>query len=65
VARAALAQDADGDWFLRARAILPSAYERRLHGALLDAWHGDLEYMQHAPSRDDEVPVATRSETIN
>jgi hypothetical protein len=65
VVRAALAQDADGDWLLRVRALLPSAYERQLHGALLDAWHSDLEYMQHAPSRADDVPVATESETIN
>lgn len=65
VARATLSFDEDGDAFLRARTLLPPTYERRLYGALLDAWHSDLEFMAHAPAVDKALPVIEGSETIN
>lgn len=66
VARATFAQDRDGDWFLRVRALLPPTYERRLFGALMDAWHDDLEYVAHAPSAQaPTAPLDADDETVN
>jgi hypothetical protein len=65
VARATLSIDDEADAFLRTRTLLPPTYERRLYGALLDAWHSDLEFMAQAPTQEGASPLAQESETVN
>ena len=49
VARFMFGRDAEGTWFVRIRALLSGAYERRPFGLLLDAWHEDLAVLRTAP----------------
>ena len=65
VGRAMLSRDAAGAGVLRVRALLPPAYERQLFGALLDAWHSDLDFVAQAPTEDDADRPTQASETIN
>lgn len=60
--RYALVKDADGDIVVRARALLPPQYERRLFGMLLDAWQEDLVLLRHAPPPEAEEDVAEDGE---
>ena len=65
VARMSLSEDAAGHELLRVRTLLPPAYERRLYGALLDAWHSDLEFMQHAPASQGAERATQQAETTH
>ena len=53
VARFTFGRDAEGTRFVRIRALLSGAYERRPFGLLLDAWHEDLAFLRTAPREED------------
>jgi len=55
--RAALEQDADGDYVLRLRALMAPQYERVLVGALMDMWHTDMDGVRDGPSLEDDADV--------
>ena len=61
VARFTFGRDAEGTWFVRIRALLSGAYDRRLFGLLLDAWHEDLAVLRTAP-REEETKVEADEE---
>jgi hypothetical protein len=65
VARFTCGRDAEGIWFVRMRALLSGAYDRRLFGLLLDAWHEDLAVLRTAPREEetqDEVDEEKQEE---
>ena len=53
VARFTFGRDAEGTWFVRIRALLSGAYERRPFGLLLDAGHEDVAVLGTAPREEE------------
>jgi hypothetical protein len=52
ISRYALAKGDDGEWSVRVRALLPSRYDRKSFGLLLDAWQEDVGRLRFSPRHE-------------
>jgi len=55
VVKFSLNRDADGDFFVRARAYFNGVYSRTGFGVFMDVWHSDLEMLSELPTVREEA----------
>lgn len=55
LSRFAVGRADDGEFSVRVRALLPSKYDRKAFGVLVDAFQEDVALLRHAPPPAEEV----------